>query len=103
MTEITNYTLWFLEPKCGFWSWGFVNLPWSRTYSCSQQCFSGTSPKGQMDHERPNDGKSKPADTLLIPTTRVVHERNVAVAEGCQMIVLTQTRNLACFSVGFYQ
>ena len=36
-------------------------------------------------------------DTLLIPTTRVVHERNVAVAEGCQMIVLTQTPNLPCF------
>ena len=40
-------------------------------------------------------------DTLLIPTTRVVHERNVAVAEGCQMIVLTQTPNLPCFSVWF--
>lgn len=40
---------------------------------------------------------------VLIPTTRVVHERNVAVAEGCQMIVLTQTPNLPCFSVGFYQ
>lgn len=75
-----------LQPKCGFAVIREVS-----------NAFSGTSSKDPMDHERPNDGKAKTADTLLIPTTRVVHERNVAVAKGCQMIVLTQTPESSMF------